>query len=504
MDPITTSASPTQPNISPTYAPSIDCYDQQENFNSPMQFVHFESRVKMDNWSVLYDETHWKLTSYSNDAAYEPETVYFYQTSGFYNDLEIVVTKACLPVNKIGSDCFVFELSDDYGDGLSQTGNDDNYWIMLLRENHDYDFVYPWEHEHYLWMKQGQFKSSMNRDAYYLRINFCLSDDDIGITASPSPSPTHIPTPLPTHTMCNQSYALFTLRIELDYWAVTYNETYWSLTKVDSYNYNINTTSIETTSDAAYVLNDYGALYANQWKLNDTVAEYEICLPIASDDCYQFKITDTFGDGLDDAGSGDGDNIWLYLDSHLIDKQSWRHGQTMMSRFCMIDYYTFMPTPSPSISYNQEAISSSNGNNNSNSDIHTFIVSFIATLCAVIVIGIIVGIVYMYRVGYQIKKVKNTNNATIRRKLVEKNVSIQSDVISSVEMGAIENKNDDEQDIDNSTHVSAYEQTNGVIVTSGHIDQDIDGEDIDVQDIQPPMRIKKSQDGIGMYESIGL
>ena len=479
-----------------------------------MEYVHFESRVKLDNWSVLYDETHWKLTSYTNDDnAYEPETVYFYRTSGFYNDLEIAVTKVCLPVNKIGSDCFVFELSDDYGDGLSETGDDDdNYWIMILRRNRDYDFIYPWENEHYLWMKQGRFKSSNNnRDGYYLRINFCLSDDDIGITASPSPSPTHIPTPLPIHRLCNQSYALFTLQIELDYWAVTYNETYWSLALFENYNTN-STSSITTTSDTICILNDYGASYLNQWELNDTIVEYEICLPIVSSDCYQFKITDTFGDGLDDAGSGHGDNIWIYLDSHLIDKESWRNRQIMMSQFCMNDYYSFMPTPSPSISHNQEAISSDNeNNNNSNEDIHTFIVSFIATLCAVVVVGIVIAIVYMYRVRYnQKKKVKNTNNTTIRRKLVEKHVSIQSSDhdIGSIEMGTIENKNDDEQDGDNDTNVGVYDNTSGVIVTSGDMNHmNVDGEDVedvDVQDIQPPIKVKKSQDGVGMYESIGV
>ena len=472
-----------------------------------MEYVHFESRVKMDNWSVLYDETHWKLASYTNDDMYEQDTVYFYQTSGVYNDLEIVVTKACLPVNKIGSDCFVFELTDDYGDGLSQTGDDDeNYWLMILRDHHDYDFLYPWENEHYLWMKQGQFKSGKNRDAYYRRIIFCLSDDDIGITASPSPAPTGAPTPLPTHTLCNQSYALFTLQIQLDYWAVAYNETYWSLSKFE--NYNISSTSITTTSDRIYLLKDFGESYSNQWKLNDTIVEHEICLQITSNDCYQFKITDTFGDGLDDAGSGDGDNIWLYLDSHLTDKQSWRNGQTMTSQFCMNDYYFFMPTPSPSIFHNQEAISSDseyNNNNNSDSYINTFIVSFIATLCAVIIVGIVIAIVYMYRTRYnQKKKVKNTDSATIRKKLVGKNASIQSSAIDSVEMGTIENK-DNERDSDNNADAAVRDQTSVVTPPDGNQDMnDIDDQDVDMQDIQPPIKIKKSQDGIGMYESIGL
>ena len=495
---------PTQPSIFPTYVPSIDCYDEQENINSRMKYVYFESHVKMDNWSVLYDETHWKLTGYTNNG--EAETVYFYETSGFYNDLDIVVTTACLPVNKIGSDCFVFELSDDYGDGLSQTGDDDNYWIMILREN-DYDFIYPWENEHYLWIKQGQFKSSKNRDAYYLSINFCLSDDDIGITASPSPSPTHIPTPLPTHRLCNQSYALFTLQIELDYWAVTYNETYWSLRKVHNYYFfdNINSTATATTtSDMVYIVKDYGASYSNQWKLNDTIVEYEICLPIASNDCYQFKITDTFGDGLDDAGSGQGDNIWLYLDSHLTDKKSWRNRQTMTSQFCMNDYYSFMPTPSPSIFHNQQAISSNNENNNNYSDlyINIFIVSFIATLSAVIVVGIVIGIVYMYRHTYnQKKKLKNANDTATRRKFVTKNVSIQSSGIDSVEMGAIDSKHI-EEDSDDNTHIAAHEKTPAHIGHRGVHGEDV--EEVDVQDIQPPIKVKKSQDGIGMYESIGL
>ena len=54
-------------------------------------------------------------------------------------------------------------------------------------------------------------------------------------------------------------------------------------------------------------------------------------------------------------------------------------------------------------------------------------------------------------------------------------------------------------------HMPLYAIKPPLIATGvDQVTNDIDDEDVGVQDIQPPIKIKKSQDGIGMYESIGL
>ena len=159
---IAPSQSPTE---MPTPFPTIEC-DNMENS------VLFESRIKMDNWSSTHDETHWKLIGYStntdNDTWHDNVNgsivaiEIFSDTSGIYQESEIVSNEICLP-NRQTIDCYTFELTDDFGDGLTQTdASGNNYWLFF---NHVYMIA------------QGSFidVDANGRNSMTLEIDFCIS-----------------------------------------------------------------------------------------------------------------------------------------------------------------------------------------------------------------------------------------------------------------------------------------------------------------------------------------
>lgn len=310
---------PTVPTYIPTMSPTIECEFWQDDYNNGLLF---ESRILIDNFSIVWDETHWKLTTDQNVYGQNSSVVVLNDTSGNYNQSEIVSNEVCLELTSMGN-CYTFELIDDYGDGLIDVDSNSgkNYWIFLRKTGENLNGtnnVEKWE------LDSGNFyKGGTNyRKSLVLQVDFCLSD------FIPSPFPTLSPTQLSIELLCNQSnytdinnynvtIVPFTLQIQMDYWAVTWNETFWKLSMIDE----------------TLVYADNGALY----NVNDTV-EYQTCLD-KSHVCYLFEIYDQFGDGLADAMGISSDandyNIIMYLGTKRIFAQSWKSGSYLNVTFCM-------------------------------------------------------------------------------------------------------------------------------------------------------------------------
>ena len=234
------------PTTLPTASPTTSCDDNQ---------LLFDSRVMLDSWAVDLDETHWQLVYVGGGGS---ETQIFWHTSGGYEILETVSNEVCLPFNQ--SDCYYWELLDDWGDGLLGTGDGDNYWVII-----DGNTLF-----------NGDWDSGSS-----LRFDFCIGEYF---------------TPAPTISCDDQDSALFTSEITMSSSDIDINatNTKWTLKTVDK-------------GDIIFVQSSNISDMETTVLLNETINIWEnaACLTLnftdgSNGDCYAFEI---FNDKGDSGGS---------------------------------------------------------------------------------------------------------------------------------------------------------------------------------------------------------
>ena len=129
-----------QPTSSPTYF----CNSQYQ--------IMFTAMIKMDDWSIKYGNTLWKLRDNLGN-------VYYNDSSLLYTRNQIVTNNVCLYYNNI--DCYLFEIFDLQGDGLNgNINNETDYWLYLD----------PFGFNNSILIASDRWN-----DNSYLKIDFCIS-----------------------------------------------------------------------------------------------------------------------------------------------------------------------------------------------------------------------------------------------------------------------------------------------------------------------------------------